>query len=114
MNPYSAVQLLSLACLVLVALLPAAVLGLRAARPRWMPWWAVLPAVVGPGWAVLVFSALLEETAKGGAGHMGALFFGWAIMLAWFLPWLALYGVVQAFLRWRRRGSPGTAAGQAG
>ncbi|MFM8359191.1 MAG: hypothetical protein ACKOET_11625, partial [Verrucomicrobiota bacterium] len=107
-------HLLSQACLAFFALLPAGILGLRFARPRFMPWWAVLPAVIGPGWAVLVFSAMLEEPSKGGAGHVGALFFGWAIMLVWFLPWLALYGLIQAVLRWRGRGSPGTTARQAG
>jgi hypothetical protein len=82
-----------------LAVLPLAVLGLRAARPRLMPWWAVVSTVVGLGWALVVVGAMLRETPEGGAGHVGALFFGWAFVLIWFAPWLLAYAVIQFFRR---------------
>lgn len=96
-------DVLSLACLVGLAVLPLVVLGLRAARPKLMPWWAVFLIVIGLGWVVVFVSAMLNETANGGAGHVGALFFGWAIVLIWFAPWLLAYAVIQLFRR-RRAG----------
>lgn len=93
-------DLLSAVCLGLLAVLPIAVLGLRAARPGRMPWWAVFLTVVGLGWPLCLFGAMLQETSKGGAGHVGALFFGWALVLLWFAPWLLAYAVIQ-FLRVR-------------
>ena len=103
-------EVISAACLVVLALLPLVALGLRAARPRLMPWWAAFLLVVGLGWGLLIVSALVNESSKGGAGHVGALFFGWVIMLAWFLPWLLGYGLVQ-FVR-RRRSMPHLPAAQ--
>jgi hypothetical protein len=88
---------LFLACLAGVAVLPLAVLGFRAARPRLMPWWAVFATVVGLGWVLVVVGAMLRETPEGGAGHVGALFFGWAFVLIWFAPWLLAYAVIQYF-----------------
>lgn len=94
-------DVISAACLVVLAVLPLVVLGLRAARPRLMPWWAAFLLVVGLGWGLLIVSALVNESAKGGSGHVGALFLGWAIMLVWFAPWLLAYAVFQ-FVRRRR------------
>ena len=94
-------DVISAACLAALAVLPPLVLGLRAARPRLMPWWAAFALVVGLGWALLIASALVNESAKGGAGHVGALFLGWAIMLVWFAPWLLAYALFQ-FVRRRR------------
>lgn len=94
-------DVLSAACLAALALLPLLVLGLRAARPKLMPWWAAFVLVVGLGWALLIASAMVNETANGGAGHVGALFLGWAIMLAWFTPWLLAYALLQFVLRRR-------------
>lgn len=96
-------DVLSLACLVGLAVLPPVVLGLRAARPKLMPWWAVFSIVVGLGWVLAVVGAMLKETTEGGAGHVGALFFGWALVLIWFAPWLLVYAVIQLFRR-RRAG----------
>lgn len=95
-------DLISTACLVCFAVLPLAVLGLRVARPRLMPWWAVFLMVVGLGWALLFVSAMVKESSEGGAGHVGALFFGWALVLIWFAPWLLLYAIGQIIWRWRR------------
>jgi hypothetical protein len=97
-------DVLSLACLVGLAVLPLVVLGLRAARPKLMPWWAVFSIVVGLGWVLVLVGAMLKERAEGGAGHVFALFFGWAIVLIWFAPWLLVYAVVQFFRR--RRATP--------
>ena len=92
-------DVLSLACLVALAVLPLVVLGLRAARPKLMPWWAVFLIVVGLGWGLVFVSAMLSETANGGAGHVFALFFGWAFVLIWFAPWLLVYAAIQYFRR---------------
>lgn len=92
---------LSIACLVGLALLPLVVLGLRVARPKLMAWWAVFSIVVGLGWALVLVGAMLNETKNGGAGHVFALFFGWAIALLWFVPWLLVYAVIQLFRRRR-------------
>jgi len=92
-------NVLFLICLTGLAVLPLAVLGLRAARPKLMPWWAVFSIVVGLGWALVAVGAMLRETTEGGAGHVGALFFGWAFVLIWFAPWLLVYGVIQFFRR---------------
>lgn len=94
---------LSLACLVGLAVLPLVVLGLRAARPGIMPWWAVFSIVVGLGWGLVLAGAMLKETTQGGAGHVGALFFGWALVLIWFSPWLLVYAIIQLFRRHRAR-----------
>ena len=94
-------DVISAACLVVLALLPLVVLGLRAARPKLMPWWAAFVLVVGLGWGLLFVSALVNESAKGGAGHVGALFLGWAIMLVWFAPWLLAYALFQLVRRRR-------------
>ena len=61
-------------------------------------------ALAGLGWGLGFVSAMLNETTEGGAGHVGALFFGWAIVLIWFAPWLLVYGVIQLFRR--RRANP--------
>lgn len=92
-------DLLSAVCLVLLAVLPWVVLGVRFVRPRLMPWWAAFSTTVGLGWGLALAGAMLNESSTGGAGHVGALFFGWAIALAWFLPWLLVYAIVQ----WIRR-----------
>ena len=97
MNPW-----LSMLCLAVIAVLPAGVLAVRAVRPRLMPWWAMLLVLLGVGWPVMVFGAMLNETQGGGAGHVGALFFGWALMLLWFAPWLIVYALIR---RLRRRGA---------
>lgn len=99
-------DVISLACLIGVALLPLAALGLRAARPKVMPWWAVFSIVIGLGWALMIVSAMLKETQEGGAGHVGALFLGWALMLAWFAPWLLAYAIIQSFRRRRAARRP--------
>lgn len=103
-------DVISLACLIGVAILPLAALGLRAARPKGMPWWAVFSLVIGLGWALMIVSAMLKETQEGGAGHVGALFLGWALMLVWLAPWLLVYAIVQGF---RHRRSIRRAAGTA-
>lgn len=97
-------DVLSLACLIGLAILPLVVLSFRAARPKLMPWWAVISLVVVVGWVLVLVSAMLNETAEGGAGHVFALFFGWAFVLLWFAPWLLVYAVIQ-FVR-RRRAIP--------
>lgn len=90
---------ISLGCLVGFAALPLILLGLRATRPKLMPWWAVALIGMGLGWGLLCVSALVQESREGGAGHVGALFLGWALVLVWFAPWLLLYAIVQAFRR---------------
>lgn len=93
-----------LACLVGLAALPPVVLGLRAARPGLMPWWAVFVTMLGLGWLLVLIGAMLNETAHGGAGHVFALFFGWILVILWCAPWLLAYAVIQ-FVR-RRRALP--------
>ena len=57
-------------------------------------------ALIGSTILVLVVvGAMLRETPDGGAGHVGALFFGWAFVLLWFAPWLLGYAVIQFFRR---------------
>jgi hypothetical protein len=97
-------DLLALFCAGGFLLLPLMVLVLRAFYPRWMPWWAVWLVTVGVGWALAFVSAMLREGPDTGAGHVGALFFGWALALLWFLPWWLMYGVVHLFRR--RKGRP--------
>ena len=101
-------DVISLACLIGLTVLPVVVLGLRAARPRLMPWWAVFTIQVGLGWVLMIVSAMIQETKQGGAGHVGALFFGWALVLIWFAPWLLVYAVIQVFRR-RRATQPDAA-----
>ena len=86
---------LELICALGFGLLPIVVLALRALRPRFMPWWAVFGVTVALGWSLAVASALVHEGPDTGAGHMGALFFGWALVLLWLMPWLIVYAVVQ-------------------
>lgn len=88
-------QVAFLVCLAGLVLLPILVLGVRLVRPRLMPWWAAFLTAVGLGWALLVVGAMLRETPEGGAGHVGALFFGWALALVWFAPWLLVYAIIQ-------------------
>jgi hypothetical protein len=92
-------DLFPLVCLIGVVALPLIVLGLRAARPKFMPWWAVFMLVIGLGWALVLVSAMLNETKYGGAGHVLALFCGWAIPLIWLAPCLLGYAVIQLFCR---------------
>ena len=51
------------------------------------------------GWVLVFVGAMLQETTAGGAGHVGALFFGWAFVLIWFAPWLLVYAGIQFFRR---------------
>jgi ABC-type Mn2+/Zn2+ transport system permease subunit len=81
--------------LVVLFLLPGAVLGIRASRPKWMPWWAAFLTVIGVGWLLILTAAMLRESPESGAGHVMALFFGWAYALVWFLPWLGVYGLIR-------------------
>lgn len=99
-------NVLALICIAGFAVLPLVVLGLRAARPNRMPWWAVFSITLGLGWALAFFGAMLREGPETGAGHVGALFFGWAFALIWFAPWLLVYAVVRFF---RRRHANGNA-----
>lgn len=92
-------EVFALICLVGFAVLPLAVLGLRAARPKRMPWWAVFSITCGLGWALALVSAMLREGPETGAGHVFALFFGWAYALVWFAPWLLAYAVIQSLRR---------------
>lgn len=96
-------NVLALICIAGFAVLPLAVMGLRAARPKRMPWWAVFSITFGLGWALALVGAMLREGPETGAGHVTALFFGWAYALIWFIPWLLIYGVVQ-FARRRYAG----------
>jgi len=89
----------SAVCLALFAVLPLAVLGVRFVRPRWMPWWAVFSMTIGLGWGLAVASALVNDSPESGAGHMGALFLGWAIALLWLVPWLLAYAILQGVRR---------------
>ena len=98
---------LELLCAVGFGLLPIAVLALRAFRPRIMPWWAVFGVTVVLGWGLAMASALVHEGPDTGAGHMGALFFGWALALLWLVPWLIAYAVTQGLRRLLRRRIPG-------
>ena len=87
--------------------LPGLLLLFRGLRPSWVRWWmvGVLQIVLG---AILVLAvAILKETPDSGAAKVFALFFGWAYALIWFLPWLALYGLVQ----WWRARRPDRASG---
>ncbi|MFZ9854281.1 MAG: hypothetical protein ACO3I0_04110 [Limisphaerales bacterium] len=97
-------EAISLICLVGFALLPVLVLGLRMVFPGRIPWWSVVLIAVGGGWGLAVVSAMLNDGPDTGAGHVGALFFGWALALLWFLPWWLMYGVVHLFRR--RKGRP--------
>jgi hypothetical protein len=92
--------------------LPFLVLLVRAARPRRMPWWATLAIPIIVGWVLVLGAAMAGETPEGGAAKVFALFFGWAYALAWFLPWLIVYGVIQLCCRRcsRRRVKQGDAA----
>jgi hypothetical protein len=92
-------NVVAIICVAGFAVLPLAVLGLRATRPTRMPWWTALLLVVGLGWVLALVAAMLRETPEGGAGHVGALFFGWAFALIWFTPWLLVYAVIQFFRR---------------
>ncbi len=85
----------SAVCLALFAVLPLAVLAVRFARPRRMPWWAVFTTTLGLGWGLALASALVNDSPVSGAGHVGALFLGWALALVWLVPWLLVYGAVQ-------------------
>lgn len=98
---------LELLCAVGFGLVPIAVLALRAFRPRIMPWWAVFGVTVLLGWSLAVASALVHEGPDTGAGHMGALFFGWALALLWLMPWLTVYAIAQGLRRLLRRRIPG-------
>lgn len=102
-------DLLELLCALGFGLVPIAVLAIRAFRPRFMPWWAVFGVTVGIGWGLAVASAWIHEGPDTGAGHVGALFFGWALALLWLLPWLIVYAIVQGvrrFLTRQARGQP--------
>jgi len=93
-------------CALGFGLLPIAVLILRAFRPRFMPWWAVFGVTVVFGWGLAVASAMVHEGPDTGAGHVGALFFGWALALLWLMPWLIVYAVAQGLRRLFRRRTP--------
>jgi hypothetical protein len=92
-------NVVALICIAGFAVLPLAVLGLRAAWPKRMPWWAVFSITVGLGWALALVGAMLREGPETGAGHVFALLFGWAFALIWFAPWLLVYAVIQFFRR---------------
>lgn len=93
---------LTFACVAGFAVLPLVVLGLRAARPERMPWWPACLLSVLLGWALILATAMLSETPENGAGKVFALFFGWAYVVVWFVPWLLVYGVIQLFRRRHR------------
>ena len=90
---------LNVVCVGGFLLLPLAVLGLRAVQPKRLPWWAAFLIVVTLGWPLVLGAAILNETPDHGAARVFALFFGWAYALAWFIPWLLVYGVLQLFRR---------------
>ena len=92
-------DVLTFVCVAGFAVLPLVVLGLRATRPKRMPWWLGCLLVVLLGWALILATAMLRETPESGAGKVFALFFGWAYALVWFTPWLLVYGVIQLFRR---------------
>ncbi|MEI6785900.1 MAG: hypothetical protein WCQ21_33865 [Verrucomicrobiota bacterium] len=114
-------KILYLGGLVGFLLLPFAVLLLRAFRPKVMPWWLAFLAVAALGWLLVngtvYFSFehlgdlmhsygdkppddLVERWANDGAKRVFALFFGWVYALAWFVPPLLIYAVIQLFRRW--------------
>ncbi|MCX6967114.1 MAG: hypothetical protein NTZ46_04930 [Verrucomicrobia bacterium] len=99
--------------------LPPIVLCIRAFRPKLMPWWfaAVLVAVLG--WflvnaAVHFYYAHLDDLLRpyaecnhapadllalrcaDGAKMIFALLFGWAYGLVYSVPWILVYGLMQA------------------
>ncbi|MFM1767942.1 MAG: hypothetical protein RJA22_471 [Verrucomicrobiota bacterium] len=92
-------DVLTFACVAGFAVLPLVVLSLRAIRPKRMPWWLGCLLVVFLGWALILATAMLSETPESGAGKVFALFLGWAYAVAWFIPWLLVYGVIQLFRR---------------
>lgn len=92
-------HVLALLCIAGFAVLPLAVLGLRAAHSKHMPWWAVFSITLVFGWALALIGAMLSEGPETGAGHVFALFFGWAYALVWFVPWFLAYAVIQFFRR---------------
>ena len=81
------------------AALSIAVLSLRAARPRVMPWWAVFFIVIGVGWVLTIMDAIAEGP---GSGLPVVVLLGWMISLFWFLPWLIVYAVIWLFFQFRR------------
>ena len=87
-------DLASYILLTLFALLPPSVLATRMRRPSRMPWWAAFGLVIGLGWLLILGGALIKEGPESGAGHVTALFAGWAFALIWFLPWLGLYAII--------------------
>jgi hypothetical protein len=62
-------NVLFLICFTGLAVLPLAVLGLRAARPKLMPWWAVFSIVVGLGWVLVVIGAEIGVREIGVSVH---------------------------------------------
>jgi len=83
------------ACLIGFVVLPYAALSVRFFRPQSLPWWALIPLVIVFGWFLTLCGAALGETPDSGAGKVFALFFGWAYAVAWFIPALAIYAIVQ-------------------
>jgi hypothetical protein len=88
-------------CTVAFLGLPAVLLMLRWARPRWMPWWAVGLVTLTAGWALVFGAAVTFERPpeSSGAPEVFALMFGWLYAVAWLLPHLALYGAIRGGLR---------------
>jgi|GEM_PF-6292173 len=84
-----------------LSVLTLVVLSLRAAQPTFLPWWGVCSIVVGLGWLLTMVSAMLKEATSEGAGHVGALFLGWVMVLIWFAPGLLVCVIIQRFPRRR-------------
>ena len=105
-------DLLSILCLVVFLTFPVALLAARFLRPRWMPWWLLVPLVMAVGWVVAnagvyfhythladVVRAtpnpspeLIEMATADGAPRVFALLLGWAYGLVYLIPWLLFYG----------------------
>lgn len=99
---------LSGCCTVAFLGMPAALLMLRWARPRWMPWWAVTLVTLTAGWALVFGAAVLVERPpeSSGAPEVFALMFGWLYAIVWLAPHLVLYGAVRWGLRRFGPGAP--------
>jgi hypothetical protein len=112
-------EYLSIASFLAFLTFPVALLAVRFLRPRWMPWWLLVPAVMVVGWIVVnagvhfryqhlgdllratpnPSQALIDEATADGAPRIFALLLGWAYGPAYLLPWLIPYGLCQLLRR---------------
>jgi hypothetical protein len=112
-------KLLSILCFWVSLTFPLALLTIRFLRPRWMPWWLLLPGVMVVGWIMVnvglhfhydhlaaVLRAtpnpsgeLIRKVTADGAPRLLALLLGWAYGLIYLIPWLLVYGFCRLMKR---------------